>query len=104
MSDSLQLFYRDVDLFLNNLFLGGFTTLDHHSIEEMGELIKTAKALGLEFLEDRLSLLSTLLEKRCHSDGEQELLEKTIETFTLLVEYINISLQEFSIHEVAGRY
>ncbi len=104
MSDSLLLFYRDIDIFLNNLFLGGFTTVDHHSLREIDVLIKTGKGLGLEFLEGKLSLFSTKLEKLYQSGKEQSSPDEVIELFTLLVEYINISLQEFSIYEVGMRY
>ncbi len=100
MNSTLQLFYRDVDLLLNTIFIGGFSTIDRDSIEELAELVKSAKDLGLSYLESELQSFQISLEKQYQSHNRSDSSE-SIKIFGLLVEYITISQQEMSLHEVS---
>lgn len=99
--DALKLFYRDTDLFLNNLFLGGFTTVDIHAAAELDELIKNAADLGLSFLEENLATLGKNLRQIGQAGINTQLLSETVQIFTLLVEYITISQHELSLQEIS---
>lgn len=99
--DTLKLFYRDIDLFLNNLFLGGFTTMDNHAVAEIEELIRSSEDLGLSFLQENLNELREDLLQINSGGSDQSRLSETVRHFTLLVEYINISKHELSLQEIS---